>query len=433
MIKFSDDDEEFLDRIRSPPTTPPLSDDEDEKTLWYHDKSSHDQTVSITLCNPRGRHCFLAGETIEVDVVCTVKQLQLLSGVLEGFCVANGQIEETIVFQEVRLYPTQQQYPFMTTGLEEDEEEDELNTTPTPTTITNTTITTTTTPPTPTKGKRKSVRNGKNASHQSDERRFKFSLTIPLSSPPSLKINSKTGIFYRVRVCGIGEVPHYHVMPHHHYQGMLTPTRDASSPHLGGLGNFVPFRVRNNSCSYVNKFMLCARPQTSFSITCPVSGKDITLKVHLVGAAPYSVLGQLCTFFVKVENSTLKHTKGFTIKLVRHVHTISTSGAFIRGTNEEESSPDKCKTQAKFKFHSPEYHCASQGKLQSQIAILIPHSLTPTIATQNLHATYGLFVRVDVTPTHGLAHEMPLLVLPCSLDESSLSNKISILRSSATF
>lgn len=403
MIRFSDDDEEFLDRIRTPPATPPISDDDSDekiKTLWYHDKSSHDHTVSISLCRPHGRHCFLAGETIEVDVVCTVRQLQLLSGVLEGFCVANGQIEETIAFQEVRLFPNQQhQEPPLHNNIESN-----ING----------------------KGKHtKLERNGKNPSHhQSGERNFKFWLTIPSSASPSLKVNSKTGIFYRVRVCGIGEVHHYHVLPHHHYHGILTPTREASSPHIGGLGNYVPFRVRNNTCSYVSKYMLCEKPQTSFSITCPVAGKDITLKVHLVGAAPYSVLGQLCTFFVKVENSTLKCTKGFTIKLVRHVHTVSTSGAFIRGTDEEESSPDKCKTEVKYKFHSSEYHCSAQGKLQSQLAISIPHSLTPTIATHNLHATYGLFVRVDVTPAHSLAHEMPILILPCQLDETTRKNVI---------
>lgn len=399
MIRFSDDDEEFLDRIRTPPETPPLSDDDSDektKTLWYHDKSSHDHTVNISLCRPHNRNCYLAGDVVEVDVTCTVRQLQLLSGVLEGFCVADGQVEETFVFQEVRLFPNQQhQEPPVMYDLE-------------------------------TVKYHKSERNGKNSSnsHNNGERHFKFWLTIPASCPPSLKVNSKTGIFYRVRVCGIGEVHHYHVLPHHHYHGILTPTREASSPHIGGLGNYVPIKVRNNTCSYVNKYMLCERPQTSFSITCPVAGKDITLKVHLVGAAPYSVLGQLCTFFVKVENSTLKYTKGFTIKLVRHIHTVSTSTAFIRGSDEEEASPEKCKTLVKYKFHSTEYHCIPQGKLQSQLAVLIPHTLTPTIATQNLYATYGLFVRVDVTPTHGLAQEMPILVLPCQLDETTRKNVI---------
>lgn len=180
MIRFSDDDEEFLDRIRTPPETPPISDDDSDeksKTLWYHDKSSHDNTVSITLCRPHGKHCFLAGETIEVDVVCTVRQLQLLSGVLEGFCVANGQVEETFVFQEVRLFPNQQhQEPPVFSSSNG-------------------------------KSNHKVERNGKNPSHHSHngcERHFKFWLTIPSSAPPSLKVNSKTGIFYRVRVCGIG-------------------------------------------------------------------------------------------------------------------------------------------------------------------------------------------------------------------------------------
>lgn len=190
MIRFSDDDEEFLDRIRTPPETPPISDDDSDekiKTLWYHDKSSHDNTVSITLCRPHGKHCFLAGETIEVDVVCTVRQLQLLSGVLEGFCVANGQIEETIVFQEVRLFPNQQhQEPPLINSIES--------------AINNMNMK-------GGKSNNKQERNGKNPSHhhhQSGERHFKFWLTIPLNAPPSLKVNSKTGIFFRVRVCGIG-------------------------------------------------------------------------------------------------------------------------------------------------------------------------------------------------------------------------------------
>lgn len=418
MIRFSDDDEEYLDRIRTPPETPPVSDedsDEKTKTLWYHDKSSHDHSVSITLCRPHGKNCYLAGETIEVDVVCTVRQLQLLSGVLEGFCVANGQVEETFVFQEIRLFPNQQHQEPPSHHQSNNSNRKSVNL------------------ETKGGGHQKLERNRKNSSSSSNnlsynnnngERQFKFWLTIPSSAPPSLKVNSKTGIFYRVRVCGMGEVHHYHVLPHHHYHGILTPTREASSPHIGGLGNYIPFKVRNNTCAYVNKYMLCEKPQTSFSITCPVAGKEIALKVHLVGAAPYSVLGQLCTFFVKVENSTHKCTKGFTIKVVRHVHTIATSSAFIRGTDEEDPSIEKCKTLVKYKFHSAEYHCYAQGKLQSQLAVLIPHTLTPTIATQNLHATYGLLVRVDVTPTHGLAQEMPILLLPCALDEATRKNVV---------
>jgi hypothetical protein len=181
MITFSEDDEAYLDRVHSPPETPPLPDDdkdESTKTLWYHDKSSHDQTVSISLLR---KHCFYAGETIEVDVICTVRQLQLLSGVLEGFCVVNGQVEETIVFQEVRLFPTQQlQVP---------------------------TIIQRETP------KGKAAENGRKnltSSGNSCEKRFTFWLTLPLSAPPSIKISSKTGIFYRIRVCGIGGISFLH-------------------------------------------------------------------------------------------------------------------------------------------------------------------------------------------------------------------------------
>lgn len=181
MITFSDDDEAYLDRVNSPPETPPLSDEEEEestKTLWYHDKSSHDQTVSISLNRPHGKHCFYAGETIEVDVICNVRQLQLLSGVLEGFCVANGQVEETVVFQEVRLFPNQQ---LQTPPIFQKESSP----------------------------KAKFAENGKKKSSSNlYEKRFKFWVTIPVSAPPSIKISAKTGIFYRIRVCGIGGMIH---------------------------------------------------------------------------------------------------------------------------------------------------------------------------------------------------------------------------------
>lgn len=127
------------------------------------------------------------------------------------------------------------------------------------------------------------------------------------------------------------------MLPHHHVNGILTPTKEASSPHIGGLGNYVPFKVRNLTCGYVNKQLICDKPQTSFSVTAPVGGitihmlsrsyisptatylsfyisntrvrfrkniqyalgKDITLKVHLVGT-PYATLGQQvwCTVIV---------------------------------------------------------------------------------------------------------------------------------------
>jgi hypothetical protein len=178
MITFSEDDEAYLDRVYTPPPTPPLSDNEDErtKTLWYHDMSSHDQTVSLSLRRLHGKHCFYAGETIEVDVICTVRQLQLLSGVLEGFCVANGEVEETLVFQEVRLFPNQQvQVPPAV--------QREIP-----------------------KGKHGDAGRKKLTTSSAREKRFKFWITIPHSAPPSIKISSKTGIFYRIRVCGIGGI-----------------------------------------------------------------------------------------------------------------------------------------------------------------------------------------------------------------------------------
>jgi len=389
MITFSDDDEAFLDRVCSPPVTPTLPDDEQDetsKTLWYHDKSTHDDTVTISLRKPHGKYCFYAGETIEVDVTCTVRQLQLLSGVLEGFCVLNGQVEETLVFHEVRLFANQQsQVPaIMDAPLRKSSDD----------------------------GKKRSA-----SSNNTCAKHFKFSMTVPLSAPPSIKISSKTGIFYRIRVCGIGEVPYYHVLPHHHFQGILTPTKELSSPHIGGLGNYVPLKVRNNTCGYVNKHMICDKPQTTFSVVAPVSGKDLTLKVYLVGS-PYATLGQQFTCFVTVDNATYKYSKGFTIKLVRHVSTVSTCSAFMRGTDEEDAQSEKCKTLLKLKFHSAEYHCSPKGKLQSQLAFRIPHTLTPTIVTDNLSATYGLLVRVDISPTSGLAQEMPLLILPCALEST---------------
>lgn len=183
MITFTDDDEAYLDRVHSPPETPHVSDDEEEeesaKTLWYHDKSSHDQTVSISLSRLHGKNCYHAGETIEVDVTCTVRQLQLLSGVIEGFCVANGHVEETFVFHEVRLFPIQQVQVQSQTQVQQE---------------------------VPTKGEHTKSRKKKHSSSHHSERHFKFWITIPLSAPPSIKVSSKSGIFYRIRVCGIGGI-----------------------------------------------------------------------------------------------------------------------------------------------------------------------------------------------------------------------------------
>jgi hypothetical protein len=172
MIKFSANDEQFLDTILTPPATPPISDeevDEKDKSLWFDDKSTPDPAISIDLSRPHGNLCFLAGESMEVDVRCTVRQLQLLSGFLEGFCVTNGKCEETFCFQEVLLFPHQQYQgsPFVETESKE--------------------------------------RNGKNCNNTS-ERTFKFWLTIPITAPPSVKVNPSTGVFYRVRVCGIGGI-----------------------------------------------------------------------------------------------------------------------------------------------------------------------------------------------------------------------------------
>ena len=168
MITFSEDDEAFLDRVTSPPVTPPLPEDEEiesTKALWYHDKSSHDQTVSISLSH--SKRCFSAGDTIEVDATCTARNLQLLSGVLEGFCVINGHVEESFVFHEVRLFPQKQLHTSL-----------ELKP--------------------PETGRKKLTSSGDGGKH------FKFCVTLPHNAPPSIKISSKTGIFYRIRVCGIG-------------------------------------------------------------------------------------------------------------------------------------------------------------------------------------------------------------------------------------
>lgn len=262
--------------------------------------------------------------------------------------------------------------------------------------------------------------NNNNYPHNNNvcERHFKFWLTVPLNVPPSIRVSSKTGIFYRVRVGGIGEVHQYHVLPHPHHSLPHHSIIQSNIACIGGVDNYSPIKVRNNTCAYVNKTMLCEKPQTSFSVTAPISGSDITLKVHLVGTAPYSVIGQLCTFFVTVDNSTDKHTKGFTVKLIQHIQSISTCGAFLRGSSDDEEHPDKHHTLIKYKFHSEEYCCPPHSKLQTQIAVLVPHTFTPTITTHNLRATYGLFVRADLTSTHGLAQEMPIMLLPCLLDNS---------------
>lgn len=393
MIKFSANDEQFLDTIHTPPATPPISDeevDEKDKSLWYVDpKSTPDPAIAINLSRPHGNLCFLAGETIEVDVHCTVRQLQLLSGFLEGLCVANGKVEDTFCFQEVLLYPHQQhqENPFL--HLEPEESKN-------------------------------AERNGKNPSTrtpQNGSRHFKFWLTIPITAPPAFKVNANTGVFYRVRVCGIGETVHHHILPHHAslpHHIILS----GSVPHIGGVDNYVPIKVRNNTCSYVSRRVLCEKPQTSFTITAPIAGGDITLKVHLVGT-PYCILGQLCTFFVTVDNASEKHTKGLTVKFTQRIHSISSSRAFLKNSNDgEEPPPNKQKTVMKYNFGGEEYSCAPHGKLQTQLAVSVPHTFTPTIAMPNLNVIYGLLVRVNVSSTHGLAHEMPILMLPCQLATS---------------
>jgi hypothetical protein len=388
MIRFSEDDEEFLDRI-TPPVSPPPTDHEmddriDEKALWYNDKGTTHSGINITVKYPNpARRYLLAGESVEVDVVCNVKQLQLLSGFLEGFSVTHAHCEETLCFQEVLLYPHKQlqDIPQEFANASDSNQQKYIN------------------------------------NNNVLERRYKFWLTVPNTATPSLRLNSKTGIYYRIRVGGIGEVQHFSVNSHalsHH------SLRTSYNHVMGGVDNYIPIKVRNYTCEWVKSNVLGCSPQTSFVASTTLGSGELSMKVHLFGSSPFAVLGQLCTFFVTIENNTDKQTRGITVKLVQSFQAKSPSLAFLTGSvdnlDTEFQLPRKS-TITKYKFYNDTYCSEPHTKKQTEIAIVMPYNITPSIITQNILATYTLLVRVDVTSTHGFSGEMPLLVFPCCVQQ----------------
>lgn len=389
QVRFSEDDEEYLDFI-TPPVSPPHTDaeyednDEKEKDLWYKDRGAPSSAISITVSYPHpGRHYLMAGETVEVNVVCTVKQLQLLSGFLEGFSVISGHCEETLCFQEVLLYPHQQHQdePLPAEGYVSDDR-----------------------PPTP----------SKHHNNCGTEKHFRFWLTVPQVATPSLRMNAKTGIFYRIRVGGIGEVHHYKLLPAaNNYPQPL----HSHSHVIGGVDNYVPIKVRNGTCKFLQNYILEHSPQTSFTKSTTIGSNDIIMKAHLFGSSPYAILGQLCNFFVTIENNTDKHTKGITVKLIQSFHAKSTARSFClqdhdHHDNEFEKKPRKT-TVTKYRFYNDAYSCEPHTKKQTEVSIMLPYCITPTIITQNIQAWYTLLIRIDGN-AHGLMGEMPLVVLPCT-------------------